>query len=98
MIFSIEPKAHVILSCNILIKDSFYRTKHCDSSDFSYVEFYSENRYQKGLSNFFPTFQLRYKSGKAKQSCRMSKKLNDFDKNLLNLWKCKAGDRSKKVA
>ena len=60
----------------------------------------SQNPFIKEHEEYFTNRRrnLRYMSRKAKQSCKMSKKLNDFDKNLLNLWKCKAGDRSKKVA
>ena len=60
----------------------------------------SQNPFLKEHENYYfkRRSELRYKSGKTKQSCRIRKEFNDFDKNLLNLWKCKAGDRSKKVA
>ena len=42
--------------------------------------------------------ELKSKSDKTKQECIFLKNYNDFNKTLLNLWKCEAGNRSKKVA
>ena len=60
----------------------------------------SQNPFIKEHEEYFVDRRrvLRYKSGKSKQSCRSRIELNEFNKNLLNLWKCKAGDHSKKVA
>lgn len=41
---------------------------------------------------------LKQKSDKTKQQCIFPKAYQDINKTLLNLWKCKAGDHSKKVA
>ncbi len=52
-----------------------------------YQEYYTQRRKE-----------LKRKSDKTKQTCINYKEFNDIDKTLLNLWKCKAGNRSKKVA
>ena len=42
--------------------------------------------------------ELNKKSDKTKQQCIFRKEYKDIDKTLLNLWKCEAGNRSKKIA
>lgn len=60
----------------------------------------SANPFVKEHENYYiqRRIELKQKSDKTKQNCIMLKKYKDIDKTLLHLWKCKAGDRSKKVA